>query len=323
MPCSVERLELTVGTSNAQAAREADSRAWANITPGHWYWIPRTAFIAIGCSSQTPANNCLALGDGHATAVSSAVLTENPDALLALTSANTPPTHFRDHGIPVDLISSSWGSVVPEPIPRVVTAPHPGVLMIEAAGNQPWSILLDGEAGDPGKVAVGAANPSPPSEEILSSKNIDLVSYSCRPVASNEDAEKWVEQCGTSFAAPTVAGALSAAILMIRRVSGYVGHTHENQVDPVLGITNRQLRDSLNATASYTPETDYPSQSTTTLPLNQDMPWIQWGWGFYNGRLANATASNLLQASANSKPAEAQAYMAALFEVREALYGDR
>lgn len=129
------------------------------------------------------------------------------------------------------------------------------------------------------------------------------------------------EVCGTSFATPTVAGALSKVILGLREVSGYTGGIQDNYVDPVLGVSVHDLRGAMNRTASYEPEGQYPSH--TGIPVNPVAPWVQWGWGFYDGLVANATLAHLLGTQeAPEKPDEAQLYMETVHTARSLYYGE-
>ena len=67
---------------------------------------------------------------------------------------------------------------------------------------------------------------------------------------------------------------------------------------------------------------DYANPVAATMPVPEDAPWTLWGWGFYDGLVANATLE-VLQGVVPppEKPDEAVAFQQAQDAVRVALYG--
>ena len=112
-----------------------------------------------------------------------------------------------------------------------------------------------------------------------------------------------------------MAGALSKVILDLRLASGHTGGIDGKYIDPVLGITRADLRDAMNRTASYAPEAKYPNSGI--VPLNPVAPWLQWGWGFYDGWVAAATYAHLLGDTQPAKPDEAVLYMETMFLLKD------
>ncbi|MBI2078288.1 MAG: hypothetical protein HYT80_07980 [Euryarchaeota archaeon] len=153
---------------------------------------------------------------------------------------------------------------------------------------------MDCWKGNSRLIAVGGAYATSRSEEPAAGKLTDVVSYFCRPTAqTNSINDNRATYCGTSFAAPTVAGALSKVILGIRQQSGYTGSVKDGFVDPVRGVSIKHLRDAMNGTASYSPKSEY-ADNYLGVPLVTQAPWYQWGWGFFDGTIATATLAHVL-----------------------------
>ncbi len=320
-PCSIPKLPLSIGEHDTyDAAVEADQALWERVEPGQVYWIPRTNIVAAACD-PAPENDfggCILDPHGHGTGTASSVLTENPDALLAIDQGDHEADNLDRAGIPIDIYSVSWGTIVPLPL-----AQDPTPIYVVSAGNDPRTTLIDGWAGHPRTIAVGGAYAQSDAEEGMAAKQPEVVSYYCRPTAEHRSVSGVrPSYCGTSFAAPTTAGALSKVLLGVRRSTGYTGTMADGMADPEAGLSIGELRDAMNRTASYDPDPRYENERITGVPLNPAAPWLQWGWGFYDGDVAEATLADLLGiAEAPQKPAEARTYMETQHTSRQALYG--
>lgn len=325
-PCDVQRLPLSVGEHESyDAAVEADAEVWDHVEPGTVYWIPQTNIVAAACEAGNRWDSCILDTDGHGTGTASSVISENPDALLAIQQGTDRTDHLDQAGIPIDIRSVSWSHLVPFPGPEG-TCLTQGItpIYVTSAGNEPESTLLDCRNGGPTVISVGGAYAEDEGEEAIASKQPDIVSYFCRPTAKQGTLDGYREnQCGTSFSTPTAAGALSKALLGVRRSTGYTGSLADGMADPEAGLGIADLRDAMNRTASYDPEPKYPDHhGAVGVPLNPAAPWLQWGWGFYDGNVADATLAHLLGiAEAPEKPDEAQAYMGTQHTARQTLYG--
>lgn len=324
-PEDLPALNFSVGGDDWETMFEQDQEVWESIEPDTWYWIPQTVFVAVSCDENANdayrGDNCI-LDDGHmhGTGTVSSALMENEHALFAFKDGGPGIGPFIDGGIPVDIYSISWGSGVPAVTPSSRLMDSVYVL---AAGNDPHSTLLNNWAGDPRAIVVGGAYSSDDSEEISARKQPDVVSYYCRPTADTMTVTGMRDSyCGTSFATPTVAGALSKVLYAVRNETGHTGGTEGNVLDPEAGLTIGQLRGALNRTASYEPEAQYPNGRDPSLPLNPVAPWMQWGWGFYDGLVADATIAHVLGGEqVPEKPMEAQLWMETVRDVKEFLYG--
>lgn len=327
-PCDIPALPLSVEEDDREKALAQDQDVWNNVEPGEWYWIPKTNLIAVSCETEN-TGSCI-LGGSHGTETTSSVLSENPNALIAFQEGGADHLPFIERGLPVDIFSVSWGHLVPQPVPAGLCDRtwdykdgEGEPLYVNSAGNLPWSTLTDCWAGLPNTVTVGGAYAEPPTEETSATKQPDVVSYYCRPVAKATKTSGTTRNCGTSFAAPTVAGALSRVVLELRESSGYTGSVVDGVVDPRLDIDILDLRDSLNRTATYDPDPRYISEPSRPFPLLEPAPWLQWGWGFYDGWVANDTVDDLLGVDeAPEKPAPARTYMNAVQTTKATVYGD-
>lgn len=322
-PCDIPALNLTLDAGTWTEAFEADRAKWESIRPGQWFWIPQTVFIGVTCEyayEEADGDICI-LDDSHmhGTGTTSSVIMENPDALIVFKEGGSSIVPIMDRRLPVDIYSVSWGYIAP--IPAVGQTIDEDAIYVLSAGNDPRSTLVDGWAGDPRAFTVGGAYANGQSEEALAAKQPEVVSYFCRPTAQTRSLDEMRESyCGTSFAAPTVAGALSEVVLEVRRASGYLGGMVGPYVDPVQGITHGDIRDAMNRTASYDPEAQYSNSLITGIPLNPVAPWVQWGWGFYDGLVADATITHLLETPAPAKPDEAVLYMETVFLAKQATH---
>lgn len=343
-PCDVPALRLSIGRHDSyRKAVLADLEVWQDVKPGDWYWIPGTSIIAIGCdSARTGASHTDGVAEGlcgldenddHGTGIASSILMENPDALLVVYESHAQGhTGLDESGIPIDIYSHSNGFNGPSPYVGPLgpmLEPFNGIY-VRAAGNQPDTTFDKYTRARPDVIAVGGAFPADRTVPALTTKTMDVASYFSRPGASSSSLTAYREDFeGTSLAAPTVAGALSKVILGVRQASGYTGSIEDGMIDPVLGISYADLRDAMNATADYHAEAKYPNTWQTSgnyfgypVPIVEEAPWLQLGWGIYDGNVADTTLSVLLdQAEAPEKPDEARAYQEAQYELRQALYG--
>ncbi len=336
-PCDIPALELTLDAADWQTAFQADKAKWQAIKPGDWYWIPGTVFVAVHCDGAYLAEdgNLCILDDTHmhGTGTVSSVLMENPAALIAFKEYDPDISTFSSRGIPVDVYSVSWGASAPvagtgwTPAFPAGTCPWDvpdQTIYVKSSGNEPGlTVLADCWSGNPRAISVGGAYAADRSQEPLAYKDMDVVSYFCRPTAQTKSLDQQRQSyCGTSFAAPTVAGALSKVVLGLRQSSGYTGTTVNGVVDPILGITVADIRDAMERTASFNPQAEYPNNCFYCPPANPVAPWLQWGWGFYDGRVAETTLADLLgTADGGDKSSEARTYLETQYEIRKTLYG--
>lgn len=336
-PCDIPALELTLDAPTWEEAFQADIDKWEAIEPGDRYWIPGTNIIGALCvvpyswtvvpEAEDPAvgkDYCI-LDDTsmHGTGTTSSVLSENPDALLVVAEGKTTAREeFATGSFPVDVISHSWGSAVPTPLPcsgRYSCTPW--LFEVTASGNEgAFPVVLDRQKSHPSYINVGAADAGSRSEPGYSGwKTMDYVSEYCRETAQTRSFTEMRDQyCGTSFSAPTFAGALSRVIYELRMQSGWEGSIEDGMVDPLLGVSMWDVRRALNHTATYTPE-DRWDDSGDLVPLVA--PWYQWGWGYFDASRVNAALACIQEADCPERPVETRTYMEALWAFRTTSHG--
>lgn len=329
IPCSVQALNLSVGGDDLQAMMDADKEILDSVQQETFYWIPKTPFVAVVCHNEISGAACFLPtsedeGRDHATGTISSILSEAPNASIAFSTTETSPTFFNRNGVNVDILSISTLPLVPLPVPdgRFVSTPTRDFLSVQGAGNWPNPTLIYGQSVMPDVVLVGGAYDTP-AEEALASKLVDVVSYFCRPGAYGWSATEMVAVCGTSFSAPTVAGALAQTLLEVRMETGYTGNTERGIMEPSTGLTIQGLRDVMNHTATYAPQQRFPAPGgVTEIPLNSEAPWLQFGWGFVDGQLSSQMTRYVLGEELPERPDGAVAYMGAFQSFRDVYYGE-
>jgi hypothetical protein len=333
----MEKLNLSLdkvhaGELSVQEAVQQDG--WDQLETEQWYWIPQTPFVAVYCNppedrggfnSDGSATCILDDGTAHGSGTTSAVLEENPEALIAFKQGGPGVGPFENADVPVDVYSVSWGTAFPFPFTQGVPD-RP--FYVVSAGNDGRSTFTDGWAGNPETIAVGGGYrdsvTGDPGDEPTSGRDTDVVAHFCRELAAPLSADAETRYCGTSFSAPTVAGGLSKAIHDLRDESGYEGSiTSDGLVDPVADVSKADLRDAVNVTATYDPGgfSTEAGTSTVSVPLADPAPWLQWGWGWYDGDQAPATVDHLTGDDTYEKSDEVRTYMETQHDLRRLLYG--
>ncbi len=330
-PCDIPALELTLDASSWQEAFQADKEKWEAIRPGDRFWIPGTNLITVMCQEPytgstatsgvgaTGVDHCI-LDDSsmHGTGSTSSVLSENPEALLIFEEGNSNHDSLIDGTFPIDVINFSWGAAVPLAGTNLLQTDY-APFFVAASGNEgAFPVLLDGQKSHPSVINVGGADGASQTEPGYSSwKTADFVSEYCRPTAQTRSLTETRERyCGTSFPAPTLAGALSKIILGLRKSSGYTGSIQDGMVDPLLGISKADVRDALNRTATYEATGPFPADPEY-VPLVESAPFYQYGWGYFAREQVPAALECILSDVCPDKPDAAVAYMDALWTYRE------
>lgn len=332
-PCEIPALPLSVGLYDTWAdAYAADAALWESLEYLQWYWIPQTVFVAVMCEgtasaaddATTDVDLCL-IDDSsmHGTGTTSSILTENPNALIAFKEGNSGTGVFEDGYLPIDVLSYSWGAAVPLPTAGIVTVERDyAPFFVAASGNEgAFPVVVDGQKASQAVITVGAADAASRTEPGYSGwKTADFVSQYCRPTAQTKSVHAYrASYCGTSFAAPTFAGALSKVILELRRESGYTGSVAAGMVDPILGVSKWDVREALNLTATYAPAARFPA-APDLVPLVAAAPAYQWGWGYYDSTRVDVTLACIRVGDCPEKDAATGAFMSAVWIFRD-FYG--
>ena len=213
----------------------------------------------------------------------------------------------------IDIVSVSMGFPVPnhpDLHPEYVRylaaserAARDGKLIVNSAGNSVVSEMAGYFSGPPWVVAVGGAESRASGESLLAAKGVDVVANftDLAPKVLSEDLEY---RSGTSFATPIVAGTLAHALHLVR------------EADPQRVVTPQELRDALNASATYFDTTSWRPTWSDQDPLaplfEASLPVLvqpQMGWGYVDGGLAPEIARRVLENDLAPPPEKAQAML--------------
>jgi hypothetical protein len=349
--CSLPALELSVGKYDDPAkAFEADREVWDSVQTGSWYWIPRTNIIGAVCDQPVgggPTDRtlptrgptaCIFDENGHGTGTASSVLSEAPDALLLVHEGNNGAYRMTTAPVTADVQSHSWGFYAPLPLQALKAAgedwcrtgeARDETLVFLAAGNEvPAPTLADCWRQKPEVQVIGGGYPG--SFQANSWTVYDFASWFCRPVAAVRSTKEYESSCGTSFAAPTAAGAAAAALQTIREHDGYTGRSSTTRMSP--SVTREAFVEALRSAASYKPKAKFPESvpcadptaDCFTLwqagwaPLPEQAPYLFWGYGWLDSTVTGAVVSCALGRACPAKSQEAQDYNAQRQELRRA-----
>lgn len=291
-------------TGNLAADVVADAAFWDRVQPGELYYFKGTNIIATSIShtgksvlKPEPIKN------PHGVATTAAVLRANPDAIVLFVEsgpdlAKEPVHRLAFQNPAVDIVSTSYGvsaSITGIPLPEYYAfhrtyegVVHRGKLHFSSSGNGPglspkragagpwWSIGVSGieEGASEGRSAQSGLFP-------------DFVSDFQQDLPYCMDCETGYRLVGgTSFSTPRAAGVASRVLMEARAALGHVGGIVDVAGTPTMvsasgrTITNWQLRRALEQ-AAWTPVFD-PDRffvDDTGLPIVEQAPWLQVGWG--------------------------------------------
>jgi hypothetical protein len=335
--CSIPALDLSIGAFDSYAeAVAADQALWDSVEPHQWYCIPKTNIIGAVCdvagSVSGPVGVCILDDQAHGTGTTSSVLSEAPDALLLVHDGNSSAVNLESAPVIPDIQSHSWGPAAPLPL-HAADPLLPGAsvfcddgafddetIFFVSAGNEvPWPTVADCSRVDNRVQIVGGGYPG--KFQSNSWTLYDFASWYCRPTASYTSITDTYDYCGTSFSAPTAAGAAAAALLRIRQQEGYVGGSTPQLVST--SVTRDAFIEAMRTAATYTPAAKFPNTGgAAALPLPAQAPYLVWGYGWLDSTVSEAIASCALGGTCPQKSAEANEHNARRRAVRSATYDD-
>jgi PKD repeat protein len=345
-PANATPLPVTLGPAYADAVKQ-DAAVWAGVQQGRLYYFPGTRIVgAISFGNDTfgnaAANKQAVLDDdGHGTATSSTVARNAPDVGIVMVETGAAELNeaiaWAGAQPWIDIVSISIGPVLDLPLPewpdvllggaKVATqdAWTGGKLVFAAAGNEPTLSATSYVSGPTWVVAVGGAFPESHSDAGTAAKAMDIVSDYRPEVAKHDSTDGVQEESGTSFSCPAAAGAVAEALYRVRAQAGWLHGIQDGKLvaasGPGLladGLTNQELRDAMQGVARYWDTTQYAvSDGVPVLPA----PWLQMGWGYLDGSDSQALTQAVLTGQVPEKPADAQLYMAAMLQARQAFWG--
>lgn len=165
-----------------------------------------------------------------------------------------------------------------------------GKIIVNGAGNAVVPSLADYFNGPPWIVNVGGFESNASGEAAIASKTVDVVANFSEIVPIG-DAERYEPRSGTSLATPLVAATLAEALRLVR------------QTDPSRTPSAFELREALNATASYVEPTSWqptppPGWGLPVDPVRASLPVLiqpQMGWGYVDASMATEIARRVLE----------------------------
>lgn len=299
----------------------ADGPTWASLEPGRLYWFVGTRLLAVSVvdGAEPPVLDAVE----HGTATASVAARAAPDVLLLMVQVDArscllggDPRCGIDPSVArgmewaaaqpwIDVISTSIAlpgnvhdpeALHPEARAYVEAsrrAHEAGKLVLNAAGNTATPTLADYLSGPPWVVAVGGAEPHPHGRALTSSHGTDVVSDYTWQVADAGTLDGWSWAGGTSFAAPSVAGTLAAAL-------GLLGEPATPDLAP-------RLRQAMNLSARPFDAAGWdptrPTANDTMRALfSQSVPVVahgpQAGWGYVGPDAAAEIARRVAQGDA-------------------------
>lgn len=226
-----------------------------------------------------------------------------------------------------DIESYSWGSPVPLPehlyetatgSPARLPSSHPETIVFRSAGNNaPFPTFVDEGRYHPSLQVVGGGFPGYADQRSWTA--YDFASWMCRPVARS-DSVTGVDPraCGTSLAAPTVAGTAASALLELRRSVAYAGGNGTEAVAP--DVTRQEFLDALRAAATYRVEQlrfGFHEEPSST-PLVADHEHLSWGHGWLDSTRVAAVLGCLVEGRCPEKSDAAQRWNTAREDARRA-----
>jgi hypothetical protein len=308
--------------------RDADADVWDSIESGQVYHFEGTRVMAVSFGGN------IIEGGSHGTATSAAVLNANPNAIVVLVQgvAGNDGEQWAATTPWVDILSESYGlycgQQALELVPGSSTAKNNklaaenGKIPIGAADNTPCLAPNDGTSGPPWVVGVSGDHPAGPESscrEPVSGNLPDFTADFTQELPRDQTLDEYGFTSGTSFATPTTAGAFSRAILDVRAAWAYGGGIADGALahgPDDRGLYPADVRQAFNATATYF-GTAVSCDDSGSVPVNSAAPWVQMGWGHVDGDVGAHAGRVLLGEEAPVKPAEAVAYMEALYQYRQ------
>jgi hypothetical protein len=337
-----------------ESSRAADSTFWNSLESGQLYWFRGTRILAASMQDPSAGQEMLDTVP-HGTGAVATIMGHAPASWVLMVTAGTvplPETNFAYTAEAVrwlgkqpwiDAISLSLGlpfhlrdSNLEEVVAATRSATANGKIVVASIGNDPTPGVTSQFAGPPWVVSAGGVENGTKGESTLASKGPDFVSDYAVQAPCGEHVTDYCEYIGTSFSTPMVAGAFARAIHDLRVATGHQGGIQDGALVKASGlrVTNHDLREAFNRTATYWATTDYQPRPPplddpilapfrVTHPIGP-APWTQMGWGYVGHEHGPLVADLLFHGQPlPEKPPEAVRHMEAQQAAREAYWGQQ
>ena len=322
-------------TGNFAADFAKDKAKFDRIKKGEPYWFAGTNVIGISFEDGEPLRPD---GDAspHGIGTAASVLGANPDAIvIAVEGINSDSEKWAFTHPAVDIVSTSYGP--PVPTTGNLSSSYTGVVEngkahFGAATNDPQYAGTDATSGPWWSIGVaGFEEGDSNGRQVLSGNIPDFVGDFTQELPYCRSCETGMRDVsGTSFATPRSAGTFSKILLEARRASRHTGGITGGK-KPLLvsgrhNLTVWQMRRALEEAAYYPTSQDYSAGDPTSVPVADQKPWYQMGWGLITPdkrmRVIHETLAHLgiEKKPKRTKPQEACDFMTRNMEARRAYW---
>jgi hypothetical protein len=334
-----QRVRLSA-TGSFEDRLKADQSIWDGLERGRLYYFEGTRILGISFLTDSQDENpILDYPDGsHGTATAGSVFDANPEAILVLVEGvGSDAGEVWAMSQPwVDVITMSYGPIGSPPTSSLEESGthaatrsgwRAGKVPVGAADNTPSLAPNDATAGPPWVIGVAGDHVETKCRNHVSGTFPDVTANFTQVLPEADSVDARGRTSGTSFATPTTAGTLSAAILDVRKAWGH----RDGIVDGALALgpdgqrlTNADLRAAMNATAYYFDTSECSLQPGTSLPVNSAAPYAQMGWGHVGPEIVQALVDRLLAGdlSVPAGKADAARFQGLLYDYRVQLWGE-
>lgn len=334
-------------TGNFAADFGKDARQFDRMKRGELYWFKGTNIMGISFTERKPLRPD-GKGENHGIGTAAAVIRANPEAIVIAVEgmANTEAEKWAFTEPGVDIVSTSYGPFTSYPTLNHLSNSYEGVVErgkahFGAAANDPTWSSLDETSGPWWSIGIGGLEEADgekggSSGRQLWSGNVpDFVGDFTQELPYCRNCEEGMREVGgTSFATPRSAGTFSKILLDARRAVGHPGGIVRRAGKSFLvaggdvSMTVWDIRRALEEAAYYPGLADYSPEPDGSVPVNDQGPWFQTGWGLISPDrkydvIERALASLGIRGKATAdKPQQACDFMTANMAARHA-YWDR
>ena len=324
-------------TGNFAADFAKDEAQFKKIEKGKPYWFAGTNIIGISFEEGEPLRPD---GDAspHGIGTAASVLGANPDAVVvAVEGINSDSEKWAFTHPAVDIVSTSYGP--PVPTLSNLSSGYTGVVKngkahFGAATNDPQYAGSDATSGPWWSIGISGYEEGDTNGRQVSSGNVpDFVGDFTQDLPYCRSCETGTRPVsGTSFATPRSAGTFSKILLEARRAAGHTGGIDKAGKGTPKLVTGRhdftvwEMRRALEEAAYYPDAQAYAPGDPTSVPVADNAPWYQMGWGLLSPdnrmRVINETLAHLGIGGKpkRTKPQEACDFMTSNMEARRAYW---
>lgn len=292
-------------TGNFELDFKKDKARFDAIEEGEPYWFAGTNIIGVSFNEAKQRLRPDTGDSSHGVGTGAAVLIANPEAIIVMVESPGVGTEVPGYATrpigeawafnhpSVDIVSTSYGPPFSPPLMYHLTNSYKGVvengkLHFGAADNSPALSPVDATSGPWWTIGVAGYDEGNTEGRSVESGSLpdfvgdwtQILPYCRRCEKEDEDVHS-----GTSFSTPRSAGVASKILLEARRAAHHSGGIVTKGVDSPLmvasskdGITNWQLRRALEEAAYYPALSDY-QPGVTGVPIVEQAPWAETGWG--------------------------------------------